>query len=428
MKAGTAKINITPPVGMELSGYIGRVQPSIGIHDELFCRALFLEHETEKLLWLHCDLLGFDSALADEIRAAVAKLVGLAERQVALSAIHTHSGPAVSFLRNCGKPDAAYVETLKSWLLEAARTAAAEPEPVMPGWAEGTAEIALDRRNSPDFSHVDRRLAAVVLRRPDGGLKAVIANFPVHNVALTQENRLISADLFGVAASLAETGLPDQPVVLLTNGACGNLNPVRRSNTFEAAAELGEILGKRLIEVVDKAKPCAATLDSAETRLALPLDVPDQDWIDAEWRRVTASFRNSNDYFPARYRAAMDEWRDTALAALKSADPPKSVETVVQVIRLGPAHFALLGAEVFSRMAEDLRAAAGSPFYVVGYANGVFGYLPPAPDYALGSYEVTAAYKFYGLFMVAPGAFELLRDKALELARSLGAAPRHNCP
>jgi hypothetical protein len=67
-------------------------------------------------------------------------------------------------------------------------------------------------------------------------------------------------------------------------------------------------------------------------------------------------------------------------------------------------------------MAADLRAACDPHIYVVGYANGDIGYLPPAEVYAEGGYEVNMAYKFYGSnFMVAAGSFELLRERALAL-------------
>jgi hypothetical protein len=74
-----------------------------------------------------------------------------------------------------------------------------------------------------------------------------------------------------------------------------------------------------------------------------------------------------------------------------------------------------MGAEVFSRMAEELRRAHGSHTYVVGYANGDLGYLPFCEIYDEGGYEVDMAYKFYANFMIAPGGYEMLRDRAIEM-------------
>lgn len=419
MKAGTAKTVITPTGGVELTGYMGRVQPSVGIHDDLFARALLLEEAGEKLLWLHCDLLGFDSATADDIRDSAAGYLGIEKRQVALSATHTHSGPATLFLRNCGQVDAAYMKRLKSVVVDSAKAAASDLEEVLPAWAEGSADIGADRRKPSALSHVDRRLGVVALRRMDKTFKAALANFAVHNVALTQENRLVSADIFGVAAGLAEKELPGSPVVLLTNGACGNINPVRVSASFDAAAELGTVLGRELVKTALASKPSTCNMASREGGLVLELDVPGPDRIEADWRETTARFKDAADYFGARYYASMRDWRDKALAALKSGCAPRSVSTGVQAIRIGGVFFACMGAEVFSVMSDELREASDAPVYTVGYSNGDIGYLPPRSVYEEGGYEVSGAYKFYGLFMPAPGAFEAIRDKALELLRGL---------
>ena len=42
LRAGTARVNITPPVGAWLSGYDARTLPSQGVHDELYGKALVL--------------------------------------------------------------------------------------------------------------------------------------------------------------------------------------------------------------------------------------------------------------------------------------------------------------------------------------------------------------------------------------------------
>lgn len=76
-----------------------------------------------------------------------------------------------------------------------------------------------------------------------------------------------------------------------------------------------------------------------------------------------------------------------------------------------------VNAEVFSRFAADLRRAAARPVYVVGYANGVLGYLPTAAAYAEGGYEVDAAHFFYGGFRYQPGALEKLTQEAVTLVR-----------
>ncbi|PKO21334.1 MAG: hypothetical protein CVU38_15275 [Chloroflexi bacterium HGW-Chloroflexi-1] len=112
MKCGVSQVCITPAVGVELAGYAARQQPSIGIHDDLYVRGLYLEQEDERLLWLHADLIGFEREQVQRLRRALAAELGLPERQLLFSAAHSHSGPATVRLRAAGTMDAGYLAAL----------------------------------------------------------------------------------------------------------------------------------------------------------------------------------------------------------------------------------------------------------------------------------------------------------------------------
>ena len=78
MKCGTSQVRITPRVGVELCGYAARVQPSVGVHDDLYVRGLYLEQGRERLLWLHADLIGYDGSWVRALRKDLAAELGLA--------------------------------------------------------------------------------------------------------------------------------------------------------------------------------------------------------------------------------------------------------------------------------------------------------------------------------------------------------------
>ena len=105
--------------------------------------------------------------------------------------------------------------------------------------------------------------------------------------------------------------------------------------------------------------------------------------------------------------------------ALIRAGAPESVATDLKAVRIGPASFVGMGAEVFSRMADELRAARGAHTYVVGLANGDLGYLPFREACAEGGYEVDDAFKYYAAFPLKPGGYERLRDRAVALLGGL---------
>ena len=56
LTAGVARATITPPVGIDMSGFAGR-EPSLGIHDELYATALVFEEGEERVALVTCDLL-----------------------------------------------------------------------------------------------------------------------------------------------------------------------------------------------------------------------------------------------------------------------------------------------------------------------------------------------------------------------------------
>jgi len=85
------------------------------------------------------------------------------------------------------------------------------------------------------------------------------------------------------------------------------------------------------------------------------------------------------------------------------------------VLKIGPLTLVGINAEVFSKMAEQLRALTGiQKLYVVGYADGCIGYEAQAAMHEEGGYAVGDAHKFYAHFGLKSGSFEMLRDKIAE--------------
>jgi len=98
VNVGAAEIDITPDFPVELSGFALRPQPSDGVEDPIFARALYLEHAGERLLWITCDLIAFEHDLVERFREWASAALGLDRRQVLLSATHTHTAPATIHL------------------------------------------------------------------------------------------------------------------------------------------------------------------------------------------------------------------------------------------------------------------------------------------------------------------------------------------
>ena len=424
MKAGVAIRDITPPTGTELTGFIAREQPSTGVRDPLYARALWLASGGERLLWLQADLLGFDLPTARRIRRAAAERLGLPVRAVALSATHTHGGPATMLLRACGEPLPGYLGGVEAAFLEAAAEAAAKAEPVRLAFGEGRATVAGDRRAASANSHVDPRLPVLAFRRADGSFLALLANYACHNTTLGGECRLVSADLSGEAMRRAAEALPGHPVVCLVNGGCGNVNPLGRGE--EVVQRLGAELAAAIAETARAAAPCAGAepvLATAERTISLPLLEQTRAEVEAEAKRIFEGLdRQPQTPFVARLRRAVAGWREDTLSWIAEKQPMAS-EMDVQAIRIGPASFACVSGEIFSRSADDLRARTSPCSYIAGYSNGNLGYIPIPEVYAEGGYEVKDAHRYYAHFALAPEAYGRILDCAAALVADLNAIP-----
>ena len=90
LKAGIARVEITPSSFMPMYGYANRkCGPANGTHDPLFAKVLVLEAGDSRMALVTADL---GSLVSDNLRRDVASKLGIPV--LLLSASHTHSAPA----------------------------------------------------------------------------------------------------------------------------------------------------------------------------------------------------------------------------------------------------------------------------------------------------------------------------------------------
>jgi len=416
MLVGTSQIDITPEVGVELSGFARRIQPSTGILDRLYARGLYLEQDGERLLWLHADLLAVERGFVCDFREWARRSRRLEPRQVMISATHTHSGPGTIHLQEAGVYDATYVSFLRTQLEQAAVAAMAAPEPCSVAMVEGRCELAIDRRNKA-APHIDPRVAGLGFRRSNGEYKAVITNYPMHAVALGPANRMISADMPGRTAAQLSRRLPGGPVALVTNGACGNLNPPFENVSPAQLDEWGGRVADAVLPLFAGTAPLERPVFRTVSRVVpLPVDALSVEQIEAYAARIVND-PASNAEWGEKFRRAVENWRRTMIEAVRSGTAGTTREAELFAIRLGEIALLGLNAEVFSPFADHVRERTGRRLYVVGYANGDMGYIPTRAAYEEGGYEVEIAHLFYCNFRPKAGGLEQLSERASEVVQ-----------
>src|ERR1051325_3568326 len=77
LRAGLAKMDITPAQPVKMAGYEGRKELSQGVHDPLGARALILENEGRRLALVSIDNVGFYGGVVEPLRKEILESCGL---------------------------------------------------------------------------------------------------------------------------------------------------------------------------------------------------------------------------------------------------------------------------------------------------------------------------------------------------------------
>jgi len=94
LKAGAAAVDITPHLGIKISGYFEE-RIARDIHDPLFAKALVLNDGDATLAVVVCDLIGVERKYLDEAKRIVYERTGIAPSNILICCTHTHTGPDV---------------------------------------------------------------------------------------------------------------------------------------------------------------------------------------------------------------------------------------------------------------------------------------------------------------------------------------------
>src|SRR5256714_10284671 len=92
LEAGVGRSDITPPTGFPTMGYVRDDAIARGQHTRLYARAVVFKQGDTKLALVTTDLGFTPGGLLVEVAARLARR-GFSERNVIISASHTHSGP-----------------------------------------------------------------------------------------------------------------------------------------------------------------------------------------------------------------------------------------------------------------------------------------------------------------------------------------------
>jgi len=437
--AGVAKADITPYVGAFLAGFGSRDRGCEGIHDELFATALVLGTGGVTVALAACDLIGLTRDSVAAIRERVEAATGIPPGHAMIACTHTHSGPTMGLLRH-PVVDLELVHVTERKIAGAVIAAHRSMVPASLGAGKGRARIGISRRErrGDGSTQLGRNPQGLtdgdvgVLRVDDahGRPIALFVNHSCHAVVLGGGSYLVSADFPGQVAAFLEAAHPSAVCGFL-NGTAGNINPEPACGTsFEDARRLGHLLGAEAARVADTIETksdirLAASQTTVDAPLAeLPMADDARRLIEkrqAELDQALAQGKVSRVLYEHDWELG---WARDVLAEHAKPERRKTTPLELQALRLGDALLVGTPGETFVEIGLAIKAASPMPkTFVLGYTNGVFGYIPTAKAFEEGGYEVDAGYKFYrSVYFFTPAVEQLVTAAAAALARGLAGA------
>ena len=411
LKAGIAKGNITPKIGIPMDGFAAKRRYSNGIHDAIQAKAIVLDNGKKTVAIVSCDLCWLDNKIVSITKDLIKNQTNISKDNIILAATHTHSGPAIlPLLVAPTKKTVEYVKELPNRIACIVNNACRNMKEAKIGAAKGEVSGLTQNRcihNEP----IDPELNVIYINGLTDNLKAVLINYSCHPVVLGSKNRLISADFPGYCTSIIEKNLGKNSMALFLNGACGDINPITCKGyfcdgTFQDVEQMGNKLAKETLQIIQKIK-CTSkvnidvlreeikfqSISSIHSYLRLLRDNFSR-WI--FWLNMKSVYVFTKGIIPTRFLVKGDPF------FFKN-------EVEVKILFLNDIFLVGIPGELFVQFGLDIKINSDVEYVIISsYTNGYEGYMPTLDAFRRRCYET-------GLFCWLPeGAGEKISNAIVD--------------
>ena len=398
LRAGYAKVDVTPSMPVFMGGYDLRGEPSNGVHghDRLYVRALVFDASGVRVAFVVADVIMIQGH--DLFRRRIAEATGIPEANVLLGDVHNHSAPSPNAEQKID-----WDRQFGDGVIKAAQQAVANLQPVRIAAGTGHSRIAMNRRQAraadsdstltfdendasqsfgkhktdqPVTIHefggvvrlganpqgpIDDAVQIVRVDKASGAPLAIMIHYACHGTSLGGRNSKISGEWMGRMQEYVEKQFPGLGSIYL-QGAAGDINPRvvggldGNVDNIEATWALGEEIGREVARVYRGLSPVSCLSPRVQLETADIL-------------------------LPRNYRELFHDFAATAI----------TVPTTI--IRIGDLMWTTFPGELFSNIGKQVKAASPATFaHLMGYTNGYVGYFPEQKAFAEGGYEVASTH------------------------------------
>ncbi len=439
LKAGVARANVTPPVGMLMSGYASRTTPAEGIHDELNTVAVYLTDGEMEAALITTDIISANAEGVARVREACTAACGVPSENILVAFAHNHGGPQTDLRRSDSVDELkrAYGTVLVHKMAGALSEAKKDAVPVRMGYGRQDCYFGKNRRE-----HKDGRI--VIGYNPDGPTSPIvdvlrldrldtgdplslIFSYACHGTVMRADNLLYTAEFSGIAKTFIDKQIPTATSAFMAF-CSGDIDPWPHDK-FEQVERYGRQLGCAVVQAAldmetdDMVEDIRLAVASEDFRLPLEKE-PSLD--EAKEKLEEARAAADKELAEKREKAgdkpvSLDRSTERSLKgaeelvkALESGDADLGVKGEIRALAIGDFAIVGLPGEIFVRIGLDI--VDKSPFartIAVAHSNGSIGYVPTEDQVPLGGYEVESARaRQYGIY-IAPDSDQMLVDTSL---------------
>lgn len=395
---GFDKQCITPKLPTALRGYAGK-RIADKVHDDLFTRALAIEQNDTRYLFVQCDLIGVDDSVLNAVYEKISDL-NITKEHLTIVATHTHAGPGgtvdtskepfANLQGIFGHPNPEYLDFLAKQIALAARNSFAALKPCELTIARSVIENVGTERHNPTLSG-DDSLLVFLFKRTDGKT-LLLYNYACHPTVTGPENLMITADFpYAVERDL------DYDVVMFVNSNAGNISTrfTRKDSSFEQV----EIYKTEIIRGILKAleSPVFQGPFDEFSMKRYPISLPikkvrptsiEKAALEAHEAELKEAVAAGKDALTLRLLSTYVEGSKIAVALSETLQGLESISAHFTLMSMQGITIAVIPGELFSTLGVPLKERG---IEIFGYGNGYYLYIADKSSYDEMVYEAMSS-------------------------------------
>jgi len=403
LKAGFARVDVTPPFGFSLAGYF-QDRKADGILDPIELNAVAIGNGEDTVLLIAADLISMDANHSQRIRNTIAKECGLKSDHIAINCLHQHTTVRIG-AGAFGIQSGYYLELLYRKFADVSKMAIDDMRDAAMGKAEqetakplsfirryrmkdGTVETNPSRRFPEKIDHpigtADNTVRLIRFFR-EGADDIALVSFNTHPDVIGGTK--FSADWPGFARRFVEKDLKNARCCLF-NGFQGDTNHLdpnvpKIEDRYAFSAGMGREIADTALSIWEQTVPCAG-----EALYGKVTTIYNKIRTDGEERyEEMKAFYEAYQAGTLDYKPGITELGEARRIINIRTDPIYRPVTAT-VIGIGDLVFVGLGGEPFTAYADAIRDAVPDKFIITGCnSNGSVGYLPTREAFEEGGYE-----------------------------------------